>query len=75
MIISIFIFVAGLILLIKGADFLVEGATVFAKRKNVSDLAIGLTIVAFGTSAPELVVNALAAYEGRQDISFCQCNW
>ncbi|WP_423818366.1 hypothetical protein V5739_12075 [Salinimicrobium sp. TIG7-5_MAKvit] len=39
-------------------------------QKNVSDLAIGLTIVAFGTSAPELVVNVVAAYQGHDDIVF-----
>ena len=42
----------GFILLIKGADFLVDGASSLAKRFNVSELVIGLTIVAFGTSAP-----------------------
>jgi len=60
----------GFILLIKGADWLVEGASALAKKYNVSDLAIGLTIVAFGTSAPELVVNVLAAYQNHQDIVF-----
>lgn len=70
MIISILILVFGLLLLIKGADWLVEGATVLAKKKNISDLAIGLTIVAFGTSAPEFVVNGFAAYEGHEDIVF-----
>jgi cation:H+ antiporter len=58
----------GFVLLIKGADWLVEGASALAKKYAVSDLAIGLTIVAFGTSAPELVVNVLAAYNNHQDI-------
>ena len=61
---------AGLVLLVKGADFLVEGASSFAKQKKISDLAIGLTIVAFGTSAPELVVNVIAAFGGHEDIAF-----
>lgn len=60
----------GLILLVKGADWLVDGASVFAKKHNVSDLAIGLTIVAFGTSAPELVVNVVAASGNYPDIVF-----
>jgi len=61
---------AGLLLLIKGADWLVEGASAVAKKKRVSDLAIGLTIVAFGTSAPELVVTVMASVEDQQDIVF-----
>ncbi len=47
-------------LLIKGADFLVNGASSLAKRFNISDIAIGLTVVAMGTSAPELVVNIIS---------------
>lgn len=70
MIIQILLLILGLGLLIKGADWLVEGASTFAKKKNVSNLAIGLTIVAFGTSAPELVVNVFASYQGHQDIVF-----
>jgi cation:H+ antiporter len=53
--------IAGFILLIFGANFLVDGAVGIAKRFNVPNLIIGLTIVAFGTSAPELVVNLVAA--------------
>lgn len=70
MILQIFLLVIGLILLVKGADWLVDGASVLAKKNNVSDLAIGLTIVAFGTSAPELVVNAVAASGNYPDIVF-----
>ncbi len=50
----------GFVLLIKGADYLVNGASSLAKRFNVSDIAIGLTVVAMGTSAPELVVNIIS---------------
>ena len=53
--------IVGFVLLIFGANFLVDGAVALAKRFNVSNLIIGLTIVAFGTSAPELVVNLIAA--------------
>lgn len=52
---------AGFVVLIYGAHFLVDGSTGLAKRFNVPNLIIGLTIVAFGTSAPELVVNIVAA--------------
>lgn len=49
---------------------MVDGASALAKKFNISDLAIGLTIVAFGTSAPELVVNTFASFQGHQDIVF-----
>lgn len=52
---------AGFVILIVGAHFLVDGASGMAKRFNVSNLIIGLTVVAFGTSAPELVVNLVAS--------------
>lgn len=61
--------VAGFILLIKGADLLVDGSSSVAKRFGISDLIIGLTIVAFGTSAPELVVNIVSASQGSSDIA------
>lgn len=70
MILQIFLLIAGFLLLIKGADWLVENSSSFARKKKISDLAIGLTIVAFGTSAPELVVNVVAAYQGHEDIVF-----
>ncbi|MFP8490202.1 calcium/sodium antiporter [Gracilimonas sp. Q87] len=60
----------GLIFLIKGADLLVDGASALARKFNVSDLAIGLTVVAFGTSAPELVVNVMGAIDGHNEIVF-----
>jgi cation:H+ antiporter len=58
----------GFVLLIKGADFLVDGAGSLAKRYNVSELVIGLTIVAFGTSAPELIVNGIASFQDKNQI-------
>lgn len=63
------LFVIGFALLIKGADLLVAGASSLAARLGVSALVIGLTIVAFGTSAPELVVNLLASFNGNTDIA------
>ena len=62
--------IGGFVLLIKGADFLVSGASSLAKKFNVSDLAIGLTIVAMGTSAPELLVNILSGSQGQTGLVF-----
>lgn len=63
------ILIAGILLLIKGADWLVEGSSSLAKRFGVSDLMIGLTVVAFGTSMPELLVNIVSSIEGANDIA------
>ncbi|MGK0366712.1 MAG: cation:H+ antiporter [Saprospiraceae bacterium] len=65
---DIFLIFSGFVLLIFGANWLVEGASGLAKKWNISDLAIGLTIVAFGTSAPELVVNSIASVENHSNI-------
>jgi len=67
---QIFLLLAGFVLLIKGADWLVKGASALAKKYRVSDLAIGLTVVSFGTSAPELVVNVYSSVQNHQDIVF-----
>ena len=64
-----FLFVVGLTLIILGADWLVRGASVLAQRLGVSTLVVGLTVVAFGTSAPELVVSAIASLNGQPDIA------
>ncbi|OGE80772.1 MAG: sodium:proton exchanger [Candidatus Doudnabacteria bacterium RIFCSPHIGHO2_12_FULL_48_11] len=63
------LFLLGFAVLIKGADLLVDGASSIARRLRVSDLVIGLTIVAFGTSAPELFVNIFASMQGNTDIA------
>lgn len=70
MILNIFLLLVGFGLLIKGADFLVLGASALARRFNISELIIGLTIVAFGTSMPELVVSVVAAVNGLNDVTF-----
>lgn len=69
MIINILIIVIGFILLIKGADFLVDGASQIAKKFHIPEIVIGLTIVAIGTSMPELVVSVTSAIEGHSDLS------
>ena len=66
---SLLLFMVGLFLVGKGADFLVAGAAALAKRLKISDLVIGLTIVSFGTSAPELSVNLFAAAGGNTAIA------
>ena len=68
MIFSILLIVAGFVSLILGANWLVSGASGLARKFNVPDLAIGLTIVAFGTSAPELVVSLIGSFNGYSDI-------
>ena len=70
MLLNTLLLIFGLVLLIKSADWLVSGASALAKKYNVSDLAIGLTVVAFGTSAPELVVNTIASSQNLNDIVF-----
>ena len=62
------LFIVGFIFLIKGADFFIDGASALAKNLRISDLIIGLTIVAFGTSSPELVVNIYASLQGSNQI-------
>lgn len=70
MIIHIILLCIGLGLLVKGADWLVEGGSALAYKHKVSDLVIGLTIIAFGTSMPELVVNTFAAFQGNAEIVY-----
>lgn len=60
---------AGLFALVKGADWLVSGASSLARRLGIAPIVIGLTIVAFGTSMPELVVNLFAALDNHVDIA------
>lgn len=62
--------VVGFVILIKGADFLVDGSASIAKKYNISNLAIGLTVVAFGTSTPELLVNVMSSVKGYNDAAF-----
>lgn len=70
MLLPIVLLLAGFVVLIKGADFLVNGASSAAKKYGISNLAIGLTVVAFGTSMPELIVSLISAINGKSDASF-----
>lgn len=69
LLLSLVFIVGGFVLLIKGADWLVGGGTSIAQTFKVSDLVIGLTIVSFGTSAPELIVNVIASLNGSADLA------
>jgi len=69
LIFNFFLLILGLALVSLGADKLVEGASAIAKRLRVSDLVIGLSIVSFGTSAPELAVNIVSSLKGNSEIS------
>jgi len=64
------LFVLGIYLLVKSADWIVDSSSSLAKKLGVSSLIIGLTVVAFGTSLPELVVNVFAAFRGAAEVSF-----
>ncbi len=67
---NLFFVLAGVVLLTKGADWLVAGSSGIAKKFGVSSMIIGLTIVAFGTSAPELAATLVSAAHGKGDIAF-----
>ena len=69
MLTNIIFIIIGFVLLIKGADFLVDGASEIAKRFHIPEIVIGLTIVAIGTSMPELVVSVTSALEGHSDLA------
>jgi len=66
---SYLLLTGGLVMLIFGSNWLVDGASSLARKLNISDIVIGLTVVAFGTSSPELVVNLIASFKGNTDIA------
>ena len=67
--VAIVLIIVGFIALVKGADWLVDGASAIAKHFGISDLVIGLTVVAFGTSMPEFVVNMVSVAQGSTDLA------
>ncbi|MFA6458458.1 MAG: calcium/sodium antiporter [Patescibacteria group bacterium] len=68
MFLSYLIFAFGFVLLVAGADWLIKGSSSLAKKFGLSEIVIGLTIVAFGTSAPELVVNIVSSLHGSGEL-------
>ena len=69
MILEVFLLIVGLVLVVMGADYLVDGSSSIAKKLGVSDFVIGLTVVGMGTSAPEMVVSFIGAIQGNADIA------
>lgn len=69
MILDIIFLVAGLVLILVGANLLTDGASAVARRWGVSDMVVGLTVVAFGTSAPELVISIVSAINGSGELA------
>lgn len=70
MLLTVTLLLIGFAILIKGADFLVNGASSVAKKFNISNIAIGLTVVAFGTSTPELLVSVTSSMKGYNAAAF-----
>lgn len=64
-----FLFIVGFVFLIKGADILVSGSSAIAKRYGLSDMVVGLTIVSFGTSLPELIINIMSSLQGQTELA------
>lgn len=69
MVVSFILLIVGFVLLVKGADFFVDGSSSIAKFLKIPSIVIGLTIVAFGTSAPEAAVSIIAGINGSNDIA------
>ena len=69
MTIQILILLAGLLLILCGANYLVDGSSSIAKRFGISEFVIGLTIVGIGTSTPEMVVSFLSSFQGKADMA------
>lgn len=69
MTIQILLLIAGLVLILLGANYLVDGSSSIAKRLGISEFVIGLTIVGIGTSTPEMVVSFLSAFQGKADMA------
>lgn len=69
MTLQIFILLAGLLLILFGANWLVDGSSSIAKRFGISEFVIGLTIVGIGTSTPEMVVSFMSSFQGKADMA------
>ena len=69
MLLQIVFLIGGLLLILLGANWLVDGSSSIAKRFGISEFVIGLTIVGIGTSSPEMVVSFLSAFQGKADMA------
>ena len=69
MLLNILYIVLGFVLLMKGGDFLIDGAVAIAQRAKLSAMVIGITVVGFGTSMPELLVSTQAAWVGSSGLA------
>ena len=69
MLLSIILLIIGFVLLVRGADTFVDGATAIARRWHIPEIVIGLTIVAMGTSAPEAAVSITSAFQGANGVA------
>mgnify|MGYP001043252301 FL=1 len=69
MVIQVLILIAGFLLLVKGADWFVDGAASLAERMGIPQLVVGLTIVAMGTSMPEAAVSIASALKNNPEIA------
>ena len=70
MLVPILLFLLGLVLLIKGGDWFVDGATVIARKFHLPDILIGATVVSIGTTLPEVMVSATSAVGGHGEIAY-----
>ena len=70
MAITVLLFLAGIVCLIKGGDWFVDGATKIARRFGIPELIIGATVVSIGTTLPEVMVSATSALKGAGDIAY-----
>ena len=66
---QILILLAGLLLILAGANYLVDGSSSVARKSGISEFIIGLTIVGIGTSTPEMVVSFISSYQGNADMA------
>ena len=69
MLLNLTFLIAGLLLILLGANYLVEGSSSIAKKFGLSEFVIGLTIVGIGTSTPEMVVSFMSAFQGKSDMA------
>ncbi len=69
MILDILFLIGGLVLILVGANMLTDGSSDLARRMGISELVVGLTVVAFGTSTPELVISLISAWKGTSELA------